>query len=707
MTVRLLTGDCREVLPTLPAESAHCCVTSPLDGWRVGPGQRVDRVIASADAIECAAFNPQPLPPRHKPFGTTAPTAVFARLGMGCVGRDQTFRHAWVASLPPGECQKAAVSYGLADHSRASITKLGSDLLKGEHGQVSPARIFESPPIGKLSERLAFALSQVKQQFGLASFDAKERKKLFGAECGHLISRLPSPNGARVFAARAILAKASAKGATKQCRHIRRDLLEAASLAVHGLSGVATHPHRVGVALDAKKTVAVHCAGKIGQNHIIHRRYIPSCGGDVIIACPQQGRKGVTELGRQNAHRGRARNVEVSRKRDCALLRNVPAVTYWGLRSYLPDGHEDKHREIGLESTPEAYVAELVAVFREVRRVLRPDGTLWLNLGDSYAGSWGNQGRKEERGTQRPINGAMLSQVHDGRYPSNGSNTGKIPAGSGLKPKDLVGIPWLVAFALRADGWYLRSDIIWAKPNPMPESVRDRPTKSHEYLFLLSKSERYFYDATAIAEPASETNGAQAWRRVFDPAKQTKEAVLKESGIKSGNDGAVATRYGETRNARSVWTIATQPYAESHFAVMPPELAERCIKAGTSEKGCCPHCGAPWIRQTEAERRPGSSPTRNDHASRRSSGNGSRNDAEDGRSHSVVITIGWQPSCACSEHNHAPCTVLDPFSGAGTAGLVADRLQRHAVLIDLNPAYGMMAEERVRQDAGLFAELVP
>ena len=138
----------------------------------------------------------------------------------------------------------------------------------------------------------------------------------------------------------------------------------------------------------------------------------------------------------------------------------VTSPPYWGLRDY---GHD---AQIGLEPTPDEYVAQLVAVFREVRRVLRDDGTLWLNIGDSYAGSWGNQGRKQERGTQRPINGEMLSKVHDNRYPSQGSNTGKIPEGSGLKPKDLVGIPWRVALALQADGWWLRSDIVWTKPKP-------------------------------------------------------------------------------------------------------------------------------------------------------------------------------------------------------------------------------------------------
>jgi DNA modification methylase len=205
----------------------------------------------------------------------------------------------------------------------------------------------------------------------------------------------------------------------------------------------------------------------------------------------------------------------------------VTSPPYFGLRDY---GHPD---QLGLEATPDEFVAALVRVFREVRRVLRDDGTVWLNLGDSYAGSWGNQGRKAGRGSQRPINGKMLTLVLDGRYPAAESNTGAIPPGASYKPKDLLGIPWMVAFALRADGWYLRSDIIWHKPNPMPESVRDRPTKAHEYLFLLSKSKRYFYDATRsrsrrrMASDSTAATAIQVARSTIAPRRET---------------GAVATR---------------------------------------------------------------------------------------------------------------------------------------------------------------------
>lgn len=285
----------------------------------------------------------------------------------------------------------------------------------------------------------------------------------------------------------------------------------------------------------------------------------------------------------------------------------VTSPPYFGLRDYGVEG------QIGLEPTPEAFVARLVEVFREVRRVLRKDGTCWMNLGDSYAATTkGSSGKGEKQITNA---GTLLAD-----------RSWSIPAG--LKPKDLIGIPWRVAFALQADGWYLRSDIIWHKPNPMPESVTDRPTKSHEYLFLLTKSERYYYDHDAIQE-------ATAWQ-VAD-AKKVSGAYSVGSGRNYGGQhrsGGFVT--GETRNKRTVWTIATAPFSEAHFATFPPELPEICIKAGT---------------------KPGD-------------------------------------------------TVLDPFSGAGTTALVADRLQRHAIGIELNPEYARMSEARLNRDRGGLLDIM-
>ena len=262
---------------------------------------------------------------------------------------------------------------------------------------------------------------------------------------------------------------------------------------------------------------------------------------------------------------------------DCrAVLATLPSASvhcvvtsppYWGLRDYGCDG------QIGLEPDFNAYVASMVAVFREVRRVLRDDGTLWLNLGDSYANV------RVSTSGQFVHNGELRDKI-------NGGNRSHQP---GLKAKDLCGIPWRVAFALQADGWYLRQDIIWSKPNPMPESVTDRCTKAHEYLFLLSKRERYYYDAEAIAEAsirAGEIPGGCYAEKLGD------------------GQFVVANRYAAgivpaTRNKRSVWEIATAPFSEAHFATFPPALIEPCIKAGTSEKGCCAKCGKPWARQVE------------------------------------------------------------------------------------------------------------
>lgn len=226
----------------------------------------------------------------------------------------------------------------------------------------------------------------------------------------------------------------------------------------------------------------------------------------------------------------------------------VTSPPYWGLRDYGTAG------QIGLEQTPDAYVAELVAVFREVRRVLRDDGVLWLNLGDSYAmGTKGSSGKGDK---QRSNAGTL---IEDRRW--------SVP--SGLKAKDLVGIPWRVAFALQADGWYLRSDCIWHKPNPMPESVTDRPTKAHEYVFLLSKAERYFYDAKAIQETSAGVGGG-GWSRDYAEAQPSHGAMRLERPAETG-----------FRNARTVWSIATQPYSGAHFATMPEALAERCVLVGS------------------------------------------------------------------------------------------------------------------------------
>lgn len=234
----------------------------------------------------------------------------------------------------------------------------------------------------------------------------------------------------------------------------------------------------------------------------------------------------------------------------------VTSPPYWLLRDYQ---HPD---QIGMEEQPDAYVAALVAVFRLVRRTLRNDGTLWLNIGDSYAASAGGGQGKDSKFSGRAA--ARLGVREQKQTKVTG----------GLKPKDLCGIPWRVALALQADGWYLRSDIIWAKPNPMPESVTDRPTKAHEYVFLLAKSERYFFDANAIKEKATHAG------RVIDYTGEQKANEADLTRHRTLPRGRKIT-VGDTRNARSVWSVPSQCYDGAHFATMPPRLAERCILAGS------------------------------------------------------------------------------------------------------------------------------
>ncbi len=238
---------------------------------------------------------------------------------------------------------------------------------------------------------------------------------------------------------------------------------------------------------------------------------------------------------------------------ECSVQTCITSPPYWGLRDYGNDG------QIGLEQTPDEYVAQMVAVFREVWRVLRDDGTVWLNIGDSYASARDSK--------------AVPDSLRNGEGTAVGKAANQNPANlksAGLKHKDLVGIPWRVAFALQADGWYLRQDIIWHKPNPMPESVTDRCTKSHEYVFLLTKSAQYFYDNEAIKEPVKQDWGTRD--RTNGKYHNEGSGLTPHSGL---------TKSYETRNKRSVWSITTKPFKGAHFAVMPENLVVPCILAGT------------------------------------------------------------------------------------------------------------------------------
>lgn len=335
-----------------------------------------------------------------------------------------------------------------------------------------------------------------------------------------------------------------------------------------------------------------------------------------------------------------------------------PAVEYSPMPGLPPLCIPAIRCELGLEPTPEMYIGHLILVMREMWRVLKPHGTAWVNLGDSYNGSGG-------AGGDYGVGGLKEGQP---KYPGR-----KVSA---LKGKDLIGIPWRFAFAAQADGWWLRSDCIWQKLNPMPESVTDRPTKAHEYIFLLAKSEKYFYDADAVKENA--TSEAKVCGRKNDTSRNDSD----RTGIIRGD--------GVSRNRRSVWTVATSPYSGAHFACWPQDLVEPMIKASTSAHGVCGVCGMPWERVVERE-----SLKRNDlpknHPAYRPGfyTNGKAGDPQSpgpGQAFSTSITTGWQPTCTCSAEP-VPATVLDPFSGSGTTGRVALKLGRDYIGCDVSEQY--------------------
>jgi DNA modification methylase len=351
-------------------------------------------------------------------------------------------------------------------------------------------------------------------------------------------------------------------------------------------------------------------------------------------------------------------------------------------------------QQIGLEATPDEWVERLVGVFRELRRVLRDDGSLWLEIGDSYASGPYREGESEGRHT---LNGRY------GHVDNVGMSQRRSPVPAGRKPKDLIGAPWLLAFALRADGWYLRSEIIWAKPNPMPESVSDRPTQSHSRVFLLTKSPRYFYDAEAIREPQDPTSG---WAKQRANGKNTWEYNDTPERVAQTGQRIESSTFGNPagRNRRSVWTIPTQPYPEAHFATWPERLCEPMILAGTSERGVCPECGAPWERIVEGRGNGdafnGEAPDtgRPDGAHRRNPRGGQK----EWNGYTPPHTSGWRPTCAHFDAKPVPATILDPFGGAGTTAVVARRLGRKAILLELNPDYCALAARRLQQQS-LFA----
>jgi len=402
----------------------------------------------------------------------------------------------------------------------------------------------------------------------------------------------------------------------------------------------------------------------------------------------------------------------------------VTSPPYWNLRDYNVEG------QIGLEQTPEEYVAKMVEVFREVRRVLRDDGVLFLNLGDSYNSSPpGNKNPMSKSG----LNGAQTSASYRARLEETQQrqqqHRGLV---ANLKPKDLVGIPWRVAFALRADGWYLRSGVPWVKRSAMPESVTDRPASALEYVFMLAKSQRYYYDLEAVKQASTGQVGAAA-----NFARKTKESLIPQQSTIQHRADRQPTADSGTRNWRNtdLWFqsikaphgmvgvgdelvgIDCNPrgFKGAHFATFPPELIRPCIRAVTSEKGCCPACGAPWERVVS--KRGGTiGKSWHDHSddlgkgmSQYSGLSGGIGEAKNANGEKYTVsTIGWEPSCTCCPtgasvpYDPIPCVVLDPFGGSGTTGMVAKQEGRNYVLIELNQEYVDLARKtRLREDPQL------
>ena len=341
--------------------------------------------------------------------------------------------------------------------------------------------------------------------------------------------------------------------------------------------------------------------------------------------------------------------------------------------------------QLGLEENPFDYIERMTAVFREVRRVLRNDGTLWLNLGDTYSSY-----KDCKSVSQTVAKGTQSEQAHvipKGLSASrNSSNLKK----AGFKNKELIGIPWRMAMALQEDGWYLRQDIIWHKPNPMPESVTDRCTKSHEYIFLLTKKERYFYDSFSIKEDATYKGHARGG---------------STSRYQQNNFGADNKEY-DKRNKRSVWTINTAPFKEAHFAVFPPDLIEPCVLAGSPEKAC-KECGKPYKRKLESKRVRRNELPKDDIRYRPNVYSGAYKDINGKGDAGYMQTkdLGLHKDCKCDTKEVIKGQVLDPFGGAGTTALVSDRLNREATVIELNKDYVKIAKKRLVSESPLFSNV--
>lgn len=386
----------------------------------------------------------------------------------------------------------------------------------------------------------------------------------------------------------------------------------------------------------------------------------------------------------------------------------ITSPPYFQLRRY-----GDDPREIGLEKTPAEFVANMVALFREVRRVLREDGTCWVNLGDSYfSPTKGSGGSNPEASPKQAWKGSDNGQGFEPRRISAGD--------TGCKPKDLIGIPWMLAFALRSDGWYLRSEIIWEKPNCLPESVIDRPNRNHEYIFLLSKQKKYFYDCEAVKEPCSGTansrgNGINPKAKTpgrngsFFQDRDPQHPEARKSRQNESFSGAINGLLS-MRNKRSVWSVPVAPFRDAHFATYPADLIKPCILAGTSEKGCCAACGTPYERIVELgepdiehqlqcggdEFGGYNGKSQKDYENHKAQ-NASETKARILAGMRERKTVGWEKTCKCTTTGIVPCTVFDPFAGSGTTGQVAGELGRNFIGCELYDKFLPMIKQRTAE----------
>lgn len=355
----------------------------------------------------------------------------------------------------------------------------------------------------------------------------------------------------------------------------------------------------------------------------------------------------------------------------------VTSPPYWGLRDYGVAG------QLGLEPTQQEHICNMVAVFREVRRVLRSDGTCWMNYGDCYAASANGRpaaDMKEAGNDDRTFRDKPFSSV-----------------AGGLKPKDLCMMPARIALALQEDGWWIRSEIVWCKRSPMPESVTDRPTSATEKIYLMTKQDRYFYDAHAVRENLAAST-------VFDKrmgATGTGRDRYSDDGMASCPSGFTGANPAGS-NLWNYWLLSSKPFPDAHFATFPPEIPKRAILAGTSERGVCAKCGAQWRRVVEkgelqnTKKRGSGKPLHGNPRTDRATGISERSGLVSGNFENK--TIGWQIFCNC-DAEIVPATVLDPFSGAGTTAMVALQLGRQAVGIELNPEYQEIARKRLEKHA--------